>query len=194
MLSAWVFAGLMLLVALQRLVELRLSRRHEEQLVRLGAIEHAPAQVRAMQALHGCWFVSMLLEVVLWQPPWRPWLSALAVLVFSVGQALRVSAMRALGQRWSVRIYTLLDAPPVTTGVYRHLRHPNYLGVVLEIAALPLVHSAWRTALLFSAANAALLAVRIRAEERALAATSAYSDALSSRPRLWPRLRPRGSS
>lgn len=194
MLSAYLFVGLVLVVALQRLAELRLSRRHEEHLVRLGATEHAPAQVRAMQVLHGCWFISMLLEVALWQPPWQPWLSVLAGLVFSIGQALRISAIRALGKRWTVRIFTLAGAPPVTTGVYRYLRHPNYLGVVLEIAALPLVHSAWRTALVFSVANAVIVAVRVRAEERALSATSTYREALSSRPRLWPRLRPRGSS
>ena len=194
MLSVWIFVGVVLLVALQRLAELRLSRRHEERLVRRGATEHAPAQVRAMQVLHGSWFISMLLEVVLWQPPLRPWLSVLAGLMFCVGQALRISAMRALGERWTVRVFTLPGARPVTTGVYRHLRHPNYLGVVLEIAALPLVHSAWRTALVFSAANAAIVGLRIRAEERALSATSAYREALSSRPRLWPRLRPRGSS
>jgi methyltransferase len=194
MLSVWSFAGGVLLVAMQRLAELRLSRRHEERLVRQGATEHAPAQVRAMQVLHGSWLVSMLLEVVLWQPPLRPWLSVLAGVVFCVGQALRISAMHALGERWTVRIYTLAGVRPVTTGIYRHLRHPNYLGVVLEIAALPLVHSAWRTALVFSVLNAAIIGMRIRAEERALSATSPYREALSSRPRLWPRLRPRGSS
>jgi methyltransferase len=194
MLSAWLFSGLVLMVALQRLAELRLSRRHEAYLERLGATEHAPAQMRIMQLLHGSWLISILLELAIWQPPLRPWLVVLAGLAFAGGQTLRISAMRELGARWTVRIYTLAGVPPVTTGIYRYLRHPNYLGVALEIAALPLLHSAWRTAVVYSLANAALLAARIQAEERALSAASIYREALSNRPRLWPRLRARGSS
>jgi methyltransferase len=193
MLSVGLFTGFVLLVAVQRLWELRLSSQHEAYLTRLGAIEHAPAQARAMQLLHGAWFVSMLLEVALWQPLARPWLSGLAGLAFGAGQLLRISAMRSLGKRWTIRIYTLPGAPPVTTGIYRYLRHPNYLGVALEMAALPLLHSAWRTALIFSLANALLLGARIQAEERALSAASGYREAFSTR-RTWPRLRARGSS
>jgi methyltransferase len=93
-------------------------------------------------------------------------------------------AIATLGTRWCTRIIVLPGAPPVTGGPYRWLRHPNYLAVVVELAALPLAFGSWRTALAFSSANAALLAVRIRAEERALGA--AWGEAFRGRRRLVP--------
>jgi methyltransferase len=80
----------------------------------------------------------------------------------------------------------LPDAPPVTGGLYRRIRHPNYVGVILEIAFVPLVHTAWLTALVFSVLNALLLRVRIRAEERALRAANRYDEALGTVPRFLP--------
>ncbi|HSK74829.1 MAG TPA: isoprenylcysteine carboxylmethyltransferase family protein, partial [Thermoanaerobaculia bacterium] len=88
--------------------------------------------------------------------------------------------------RWTTRIVVLPGVAPVTGGPYRFLRHPNYLAVILEILALPLVHTAWITALVFSLANALLLRVRIRAEEEGLARLSDYEAAFSGRPRLVP--------
>ena len=117
-----------------------------------------------------------------------------ALLVFVTGQVLRLSAMRTLGWRWSVRIYTVPSMKPVATGIYRYLRHPNYLGVALEIAALPLVHGGWRTALVYTVLNAGLLAVRIKAEERALEQGGGYRESFERLPRLWPRLRARSTS
>jgi len=76
--------------------------------------------------------------------------------------------------------------PPVAAGPYRHLRHPNYLAVILEVAALPLVHTAWLTAALGSLGNALVLRARIRAEEAALAQASAYFEKLGDRPRFLP--------
>lgn len=187
MLSERLFFGLVLLVAIQRLLELRLSRHNELELRRLGAREHAERQMRPMQLLHALWLVSMLLEVQLLAPAFRPGLAAVAGLTFCGGQALRYAAIRALGRRWSVRVLTLPGAAPVGAGVYRYLRHPNYLGVVLEVAALPLVHAAWRTAALFSLLNAVMLTLRIRAEERALAANGRY-DEVAEHARFWARL------
>jgi len=99
-------------------------------------------------------------------------------------QALRWWAVASLGDRWSTRVVVLPGAAPVTRGPYRWLRHPNYLAVILEVACLPLTYGAWRTALAFSAANAALLGVRIRAEERALGA--GWAEAFRDLPRLVP--------
>ncbi|MDQ2647541.1 MAG: hypothetical protein M3020_27340 [Myxococcota bacterium] len=189
MTSEQVFVAFVALVALQRVAELRLSRRNERWLRERGAQEHAPGHFRAMQLLHTLWFVSSILEVTLLRPLFQTWLAVPAALCFGAGQCLRYAAIRSLGTRWSVRIWTLPGAPPVARGVYRYLRHPNYLGVVLEIAALPLIHSAWRTALLFSVANAALLVVRIRKEEQALSGNGGYDESLGPLPRLWPSFR-----
>lgn len=194
MLSQNCFLLLVLLVAAQRSAELRLSRRNEARLRAYGAREHAAGHFVIMQLMHGAWFASMLLETKLLRTPFRPWLALAALLVFGVGQALRISAMRALAGRWTVRIFVLPEAPPVTRGIYRYLKHPNYLGVVLEIAALPLVHSAWRTALVFSIANALLLWWRISAEERALDANGTYRASFAGLSRFIPHFRPRGSS
>jgi methyltransferase len=188
------FVGFVVLVALERLGELRLSRRNEAILRKLGAREHASGHFIAMQLLHTLWLVSIVLEVTVVRPPFQLGVSAPAALCFGVGQCLRYAAIHALGRRWSVRVLTVPGAAPVTRGVYRYLRHPNYLGVVLEIAALPLMHSAWRSAVVFSLANAVLLAVRIRQEEHALSGNGGYDEALGSLPRLWPSFRARGTA
>ena len=189
-----IFVAFVVLVALERLAKLRLSQRNERQLRKLGAREHAAEHFIAMQLLHTLWLVSVVLEVTLLRPPFQLWVGALAALCFGVGQCLRYAAIHALGGRWSVRVLTLPGAAPVAKGVYRYMRHPNYLGVVLEIAALPLMHSAWRSAVIFSLANAVLLAVRIRKEEYALRANGGYDEALGPLPRLWPSLRARGTA
>jgi methyltransferase len=187
------FAVFVVLVALERLAELRLSRRNENRLRKLGAREHAAGHFVAMQLLHTLWLVSIVLEVTLLRPAFQLWLSALAALCFGIGQWLRYAAIHALGGRWTVRVLTLPGAAPVSRGIYRYLRHPNYLGVVLEIATLPMMHTAWRSALVFSLANAVLLAVRIRKEEQALSRNGGYDEALGPLPRLWPSFRARGA-
>lgn len=84
-------------------------------------------------------------------------------------QGLRYWAVITLGERWNVRVIVLANAPPpVAGGPYRYLRHPNYVAVAVEMACVPLIHGAWLTAVLFSTANAVVLAVRIRIEEAAL--------------------------
>jgi methyltransferase len=194
MTTSQIFVAFVVLVALERLAELRLSRRNESQLRKLGAREHASGHFIFMQLLHTLWLVSIILEVTLLRPPFQPWVSALAALGFGLGQGLRYAAIRALGVRWTVRILTLSGAAPVTGGIYRYLRHPNYLGVILEIATLPLMHSAWRTAVVFTLANAILLAVRIRKEELALSENGGYDAALGPLPRLRPSFRARGAA
>jgi methyltransferase len=101
-------------------------------------------------------------------------------------QALRWWAVTSLGPAWNVRVIVVPGAPLVTRGPYRYLRHPNYLAVALEGIAVPLIHTAWLTALSFSIANAALLAVRIRSEEQALACLGAGAEQLAGRPRFLP--------
>jgi len=197
MVTPLLFTALVAGVAVQRLLEVRRSAQNERRLRERGAREHAPRHFRVMQLVHGSWLAASVLEVWLLEPPFRPWLALGAAVVFGIGQALRLAAVRALGERWSVRILTLPGEPAVATGIYRHLRHPNYLGVILELVALPLVHGAVYTALVFSAANAALLWFRIREEERALALDSDYPAHFAARPRFLPRgvvFRSRGSS
>lgn len=182
------FVFLVVAVALQRMLEVRVSRMNEAELKARGATEHAPEQMPVMVAVHTAWLVATLLEVLLLDRTPIRVLSLLALLAFCAGQVLRLTAIHALGTRWTVKIITLPGAPPVMGGVFRYLRHPNYLGVILEIAALPIMHGAWLSALVFSAANGLLLSRRIRAEEQALDASNDYERSFADRPRFVPKL------
>ncbi|MET0386336.1 MAG: isoprenylcysteine carboxylmethyltransferase family protein [Polyangiales bacterium] len=177
-------------VAIQRLIETRISRRHERLLLARGAVEHAREQMPFMIALHGAWLLACVVEVWLLARPFQLVWAVPALLVFGAGQALRLAAMRTLGERWTVKVITLFEEPAVERGIFRYVRHPNYLGVILEIAALPLVHGAWLTAAVFSLLNGALLYARVRAEERALEATGDYAARFRDRPRFVPHVRP----
>lgn len=168
MVTPWIFTGLVGLLALQRIYELRLSRKNEAIIRSRGGREYAPGQLQVMTALHVGWFIAMLLEVHLLRRPFLPVLSLLALLTLLVGQGLRYAAIRSLQWRWTVKVMTMPGLPLVRQGIYRYLRHPNYLGVALEILAVPLLHSAYVTSIVFSLANMLLLSARIRAEDRAL--------------------------
>ena len=163
------YTGVIGLVVAQRLVELQVSRRHERQLRSRGAVEHGAGHWPWMVALHTAFLVSCVAEPWLLERPVAPWLSVAAAAAVALGLGLRVWSLASLGERWTARVLVLPGAPLVATGPYRFLRHPNYLAVVLEIAAIPLVHGAWLTAAVFTVLNAAMLTVRIRTEEAALA-------------------------
>jgi methyltransferase len=156
------------LVGLQRLLELRLSRHHERLLRARGAVERGREHYSLMIALHVLWLVSTLAEGILrglGLPAWWPIPLALFLLV----QPLRYWAIFSLGQNWNTRILVVPGARLVGRGPYRYLWHPNYVVVAVEIATFPLIFGAWVTALVFSILNAALLYVRVRVENRALA-------------------------
>jgi methyltransferase len=166
------FTLLVLAVAAQRLWEVRRSGRHERQILARGGREHAPEQMRWMRAVHALWLAGALAECWLAQRTPPAWLLLPAAAAFLEGQALRLLAMRELGPRWTVKVMTLPDAPLVATGIFRRLRHPNYVGVCLELAALPLLGGAYATAIAATVANGILLRFRIAAEDAALGRTA----------------------
>ena len=151
------------LVTLQRVGELWLSNRNTQRLLAQGAQEHGRAHYPLIIAVHAAWLAA-LWWLAPGLPVQAPWL-ALYVLL----QVARVWVLATLGPRWTTRIIVLPGASLVNAGPYRFVSHPNYLVVVAEIAVLPLVFGLWQIALIFSALNAAVLAIRIRAENRALA-------------------------
>lgn len=185
------FAALVAALAIQRIYELGLSRRNEKLMLAKGGREHASQHYPVMKAVHTAWFISALAEVVLFNRPFIPILSLVALLLLAAGQALRYAAIKTLGWRWSVRIVTIPDSPAVQLGIYRYLKHPNYMGVALEILAMPLLHSAYITAIIFSIANGLILKVRIQAEEQALAENNHYEEAFEHMPRFIPKIRER---
>ena len=163
-------AVFLLALAFQRLTELSVSARHEAALRARGAVEHGRRHYPMLVALHVLWPLALIAEMVFaGARPGRSWPLWFAILI--AAQVLRWASIRALGERWTTRVWVLPDQPLVRHGPYRWLRHPNYLAVALELAAAPMLFGAWRTAAVATIANAAALALRIRAEERALGAS-----------------------
>jgi methyltransferase len=172
------------LVALERVVELVVSGRNARRALAQGGVETGQGHYRAMVLLHASFLVACVLEPLALDRPFPEALGFSALAGEVVAQALRWWAIATLGERWCTRVIVLPGAAPVTGGPYRFVRHPNYVAVVLELACVPLVHGAWLTAIVFSLANALLLAVRIRAEESALG--PGYARAFAGKPRFVP--------
>ncbi len=167
--SQWWFTVLVLLVGIERLVELVLARRHERWLLQRGAVEYGASHYPFMVALHTGLLVGCLVEVWVADPQFLPVIGWTMFVLVVAAQALRWWCIRTLGQRWTTRVFVVPGLQLVSGGPYRFLNHPNYVAVAVEGAALPLVHSAWITAVVFTVLNGALMLVRIRTESGALA-------------------------
>ncbi len=167
------FTVLIAVIAVQRAWELGVSTRNLRALEARGAIEVGAGHYPWMVALHSAFLVSCVAEVWLLDRPWRPVVAGLAVIILGAALALRWWTLSTLGDRWTTRVLVVPGEEMVSSGPYRWLRHPNYLVVVMEIAAIPMVHCAWLTALGFTVANLVLLRERIRTEEGALSRLAA---------------------
>jgi methyltransferase len=155
----WILAA----VALLRLFELLYAARNTRRLLARGGIEVGREHYRWFVALHAAWLLAMFVFI---PPATMPNLYLLAI--FILAQAARVWIIATLGPYWTTRVITLPSAPLVRRGPYAFVRHPNYAIVCIELAVLPLAFAAWQIALVFTLANAALLARRIRVENAAL--------------------------
>lgn len=187
--SQWLYLALLAAVVVERLGEMVISKRNAAWSMEQGGIEVGASHFKWMVLLHTGFLFAAPLEVVLLDRPFLPWLGwpMLAALVATMG--LRYWVIATLGQRWNTRVILVPGLSPVDGGPYRWIRHPNYLAVVVELAALPLIHGAWLTALVFSALNAWMLAVRIRVEEQGLREHCGYTETLGDRPRFLPESR-----
>jgi methyltransferase len=178
---------LLALLVVERIFELDRARRNARRAFQHGAIEVGQAHYRVMVVLHALFIVSCAVEATFFRHAFPPVVAWVALGAELVAQALRYWAVATLGDRWNTRIIVSPDRAPATDGPYRFMRHPNYLAVVIEIAAVPMVGGAVFTAIAFTVGNALILAVRIPAEERAMG--GGYADALGSRRRFFPGLR-----
>jgi methyltransferase len=164
--------GFLIYHVVQRLCELYFSQRNVRALRARGAREYGQGHYPWIVVMHVLFPIALIAEVLVlgalpgaFAPLWLGlWLLA---------QGMRWSAMQALGERWTTRVLVIPGAPLVQTGLYRYIRHPNYVAVVIELFAAPMMFGAWRTAVLFTVANAIALSVRIRCEQRALAGAEA---------------------
>ncbi|GAA2008345.1 isoprenylcysteine carboxyl methyltransferase family protein [Nakamurella flavida] len=163
---------LIALVGLERLAELVVSKRNLAWSRRRGGIEVGSGHYPFMVVLHTGLLLGCLLEVTVADRPFVPALGWPMLALVVASQALRWWCITTLGPRWNTKIVVIPGLPLVTGGPYRFFTHPNYVAVVIEGIALPLVHSAWITAAVFTVANAALLYTRITRENAALASAS----------------------
>jgi methyltransferase len=161
---------LVLATGVERIAELVVSTRNARWSFARGGVEFGRRHFPPMVALHTGLLLACLAEVWFGNRPFIPWLGWPMLVLVLASQALRWWCIGVLGPRWNTRVIIVKDLPLVARGPYRWLKHPNYIAVVVEGFALPLVHTAWITALVFTVLNAVLLlAVRIPVENRALA-------------------------
>jgi methyltransferase len=164
------YTVLVLATGLERIAELIVSTRNARWSFARGGVEFGKRHFPPMVALHTGLLLACLAEVWFGDRPFIPWLGWPMLVLVLASQALRWWCIAVLGPRWNTRVIIVKDLPLVAGGPYRWLKHPNYVAVVVEGFALPLVHTAWVTAIAFTVLNAVLLlAVRIPVENRALA-------------------------
>lgn len=162
---------LVLAVGLERIAELAVSTRNARWSFAHGATEFGRSHYAVMVVIHTALLAGCLIEPWALHRPFVPWLGWPMLVVVALSQGLRWWCIATLGRRWNTRVIVLPQAPVVREGPYRWLHHPNYVAVVAEGFALPLVHTAWLTAVVFTLANAILLRVRLRVENSALGYT-----------------------
>jgi methyltransferase len=182
------FLALLLAVALLRVFELRVSRRHQEEMIARGATKVNKPQFRWVVLVHSFVLIGAALEVVLLRRPFFPLLAALMFAVFLASNAVRLWVVRTMGQHWNVQVMDSTRLGVVTSGPFRFVRHPNYAAVFAEMFSLPLIHTAWITAVVALVAYAGAISQRIAVEERVLLANPDYRAAMASKPRFLPGL------
>jgi methyltransferase len=186
--SVYLFLGLLLAVGLLRLVEMRISKQHQKEMAARGAAKVDEPKFRWMVLLHTAVLLGAALEVVFLKRSFLPWLAAPMFAIFLAANALRWWVIRSLGAHWNVQVVDSTRLGVVTSGPFRYVRHPNYAAVFSELLALPLIHTAWITAIAGTIAHVGVLAQRLSTEERVLFANPDYRAAMSGKPRFLPGL------
>jgi methyltransferase len=172
------FSIVISIVILQRLVELVVAKRNEKWMRNQGAFEAGAAHYPVMVSMHIAFFISLIAEVFLFNKVMSPvWI--LFLVIFLVTQVARIWCLTSLGKFWNTKIIILPGADVVQKGLYKWVRHPNYVIVATELLVLPLLFSAYFTAIIFSLLNVWMMSVRIPAEEKALKEATNYSKKFS---------------
>ena len=184
--SRGIYLAILAALVVERIFELWLSNRNARLAFARGGIELGRGQYRIIVAFHALFIAACTAGAMRYAPAFPRALPIVGLAGEAVAQALRYWSIATLGQNWNTRIIVIPGIEPVTSGLYRYIRHPNYVAVALEIACVPLIRGLVTIAIVFSAGNAILLALRIALEERALG--ELYRRAFTSRRRFIPRL------
>ena len=182
------FLALLVAVALLRLFELRVSHRHRQQMLAQGATKVSEPQFRWVVAVHTAVLIGAAFEVVMLHRPFIPSLGLTMLALFLAANLVRLWVVRTMGTLWNVQVMNSVGLGVVTSGPFRFVRHPNYTAVFVEMFALPLIHTAWITAVLGCIGYMAAISQRIALEESVLLANPAYRTAMAGKPRFLPGL------
>jgi methyltransferase len=180
------FLILLLAVGALRIIEMRISRGNQLKMISRGVARPQDTSFGIVAFVHTAVLIGAAVEAVFLQRPFIPWLATVAFAVFVLSNAIRFWVVVTLGQLWTVQVMDSTNLGIITTGPFRYVRHPNYLGVILEMISLPLIHTAWITAIAGSAAYSIALTRRVTTEERYLLANPAYREAMGAKARFLP--------
>jgi methyltransferase len=186
--SVIAYLGLLVAVAALRLLELRISKHHQKEMLGRGAARVEEPRFRWMVVLHTAVLIGSAVEVVFLHRPFLPVLGTSMLIIFLAANVVRWWVIRTLGEHWNVQVVDSTRLGVVTSGPFRFVRHPNYAAVFAEMIALPLIHTAWITAVVGTVAHAIVLKMRLSTEERVLFANPDYRAAMSGKPRFLPGL------
>ena len=186
--SVITFLALLAAVAALRVVELVISQRHQRELVERGATKVAEPYFQWMVLVHVGVLAGAALEVVLLKRPFHPVLGGVMGAVFLCANLVRWWVIHTLGAHWNVQVMDSARLGVVTRGPYRYVRHPNYSAIFAELIALPMIHTAWLTALAGVAGQIFVLSRRLAVEEAVLLADPGYRETMAHKPRFLPRL------
>jgi methyltransferase len=156
-------------VAVERLAEVVVAQCNRAWSLVHGGVEFGARHYPVMTALHTALLAGCLVEPIWRHRPFIPSLGWPMLTIVVAAQVLRWWCISTLNHQWNTRVIVIPGAARITGGPYRLVPHPNYVAVIAEGIALPLVHTAWLTALVFTILNAALLRMRIKVENAALA-------------------------
>lgn len=182
------FIALVALVGILRAAELRISGKNQREMLSEGAARVPEERFGAMLFLHTAVLIGAVAEVVLLHRPFYPLLAVLMCGLLVASNAVRIWVIRTLGRHWNVQVMNSAPLGVVSSGPYKWVRHPNYAAVFLELIALPLVHTAWMTAIFAAIGNALVLRWRLKAEDPMLLANPEYQAAMGGKPRFIPKL------
>jgi methyltransferase len=182
------YLGLLAVVALLRIYELQISKRHQHRMEQHGASKVSEPNFRWMVLLHTAVLAGAACEVVFLHRPFYPLFAAICLALFIGANGVRWWVIRTLGDHWNVQVMNSTALGIITTGPFRYVRHPNYAAVFAEMLVLPLIHCAWITALAGSTAHVIVLSQRLATEERVLFSDARYREAMAGKPRFLPGL------